>query len=114
MMETKLASGFLSVLENITYLFIYSLGSALITMGTGDLSEEKAKAAGLVKRHAYGVLQVRHTKGLKLLQLKNPWSEVRWKGNFSAHDATNWTPDLKRELNYDPMQAQQVDNGTVC
>ena len=80
-------------------------------MGTGDLTEAEAKTAGLVKRHAYGVLQVRSVRGLKLLQLKNPWSEVRWKGNYSAQDTTNWTPELKRELNYDPAQAQQVDNG---
>ena len=43
--------------------------------------------------------------------LKNPWSHLRWKGNFSENDAMNWTPDLQKLLNYDPKSAQQYDNG---
>ena len=48
-------------------------------MGTGPLSEGDAEKAGLVPRHAYAVLQVVHTLGKNMLQLKNPWSERRWK-----------------------------------
>ena len=33
------------------------------------------------------------------------------KGNYSEFDRTNWTPELKKALNYDQMQALQVDNG---
>ena len=48
-------------------------------MGTGPLTEAEAEKAGLVPRHAYAVLQVVGIFGCKLLQLKNPWSEKRWK-----------------------------------
>ena len=98
-------------------------------MGTGPLSEGEAEKAGLVPRHAYAVLQVVHALGKDMLQLKNPWSERRWKvgvacihgyillllsrlqGNYSEYDRVNWTHELKQALNYDQMQALQVDNG---
>ena len=33
------------------------------------------------------------------------------KGNYSEYDKTNWTPELKKALKYDQMQALQNDNG---
>ena len=50
-------------------------------------------------------------QGKKLLMLKNPWNHLRWKGRFSENDAGSWTPDLQKELNYDPKSAQTYDNG---
>ena len=50
-------------------------------------------------------------QGKKLFQLKNPWSHLRWKGRYAETDTTNWTPDLQKELNFDPKDAQQFDNG---
>ena len=43
--------------------------------------------------------------------LKNPWSHLRWKGNFSELDTKNWTPEMCKILNYDPKSAQTFDNG---
>lgn len=40
---------------------------------------------GLVPTHAYAILDVQFVHGKKLLQVKNPWSHLRWKGNFSAN-----------------------------
>lgn len=57
------------------------------------------------------MLDVRQVDNIELIQLKNPWSHKRWKGNFSADDRQNWTADLKRALNYDQLKAMQVDNG---
>ena len=34
-------------------------------------------------------------------------------GKYSENDTTNWTPELRRALNYDQTQARQVDNGEV-
>lgn len=48
---------------------------------------------------------------MKLLQLKNPWSHLRWKGHYSELDAVHWTPHLQQTLNYDPHMAEKVDNG---
>lgn len=52
-----------------------------------------------------------HIKGVKLLQLKNPWSHLRWKGNYSELDTSHWTAELQDELNYNPKLAEQYDNG---
>ena len=45
--------------------------------------------------------------------LKNPWSHLRWKGNFSEKDHHHWTSELQNLLNYDPKSAQMQDNGEV-
>lgn len=61
-------------------LYLHSTaGTALITVATGPLSEAQEERAGLVKTHAYAVLSIVEVKGVKLLQLKNPWSHKRWK-----------------------------------
>lgn len=51
------------------------------------------------------------TQGKRFLQLKNPWSHLRWKGRYSERDEKNWTPDLLKYLNFDPKMAQKFDNG---
>ena len=66
---------------------------------------------GLVATHAYAVLQVREACGVKLVQLKNPWARVRWKGAYSVGDSARWTAALRKELAYDQMAAMQHDNG---
>lgn len=86
-------------------------GHCLITIATGEISEVEADRAGLVPTHAYAMLDIREIKGRKLLMLKNPWNHLRWKGNFSENDTTNWTPEMQKALNYDPKSAQQFDNG---
>lgn len=48
---------------------------------------------------------------VKLLKLKNPWSHLRWRGNYSELDTKHWTPELRNLLNYDPDSAAQFDNG---
>ncbi|XP_018325822.1 calpain-7 [Agrilus planipennis] len=88
-----------------------SKGDVLITTATGELSEAEAERTGLVATHAYAVLDVRNVNGARLLKLKNPWSHLRWKGNYSELDTRHWTPELQRLLNYDPNSASQFDNG---
>ncbi|XP_017673423.1 PREDICTED: calpain-7 isoform X2 [Lepidothrix coronata] len=86
-------------------------GDVLITTATGVMSEEEGEKWGLVPTHAYAVLDIREYKGLRFLQLKNPWSHLRWKGRYSENDIRNWTPDLQKYLNFDPRTAQKIDNG---
>ncbi|KAK2170660.1 hypothetical protein LSH36_1g05016 [Paralvinella palmiformis] len=86
-------------------------GHCLVTMATGDMSEAEADRAGLVPTHAYAMLDIRIAGGHKLILLKNPWSHLRWRGNFSEMDTIHWTEELKRQLNFDPKQASVIDNG---
>ena len=39
---------------------------------------------------------------------------VHTQGNYSEGDRQNWTPELKKVLNFDQTQALQVDNGKVA
>ncbi|KAJ1101694.1 hypothetical protein NDU88_006759 [Pleurodeles waltl] len=86
-------------------------GDVLITTATGVMTEEEGEKWGLVPTHAYAVLDIREYKGLRFLQLKNPWSHLRWKGRYCENDLKNWTPELQKVLNFDPKTAQKIDNG---
>ncbi|KAM5314758.1 calpain-7 isoform 2-T2 [Glossophaga mutica] len=86
-------------------------GDVLITASTGMMTEAEGDKWGLVPTHAYAVLDIREFKGLRFIQLKNPWSHLRWKGRYSENDVKNWTPELQKYLNFDPRTAQKIDNG---
>lgn len=86
-------------------------GQVLVTFATGEMSDREADRAGLVPTHAYAMLDIREVNGTKLFLLKNPWSHLRWRGNYSEVDDRNWTPDLMKKLNFDPKNAQNFDNG---
>jgi calpain-7 len=86
-------------------------GHLLITVATGPLSKQDQERTGLVDTHAYAVLDIRRFNDMKLFQLKNPWSHLKWKGNFSENDTRNWTDEIKKGLNYDPHLSCNVDNG---
>ena len=86
-------------------------GQCLATVATGQLSDAVADRAGLVSTHAYAVLDVVEVEGVRLVKLKNPWSHLRWRGNWSELDTQHWTPTFRRALNYDPEDAANFDNG---
>jgi len=86
-------------------------GDVLTTVATGAIPEDEAESLGLVASHAYAVLSVCEVGGRRLVQLKNPWSRVRWKGNYSFLDRKNWTKELCEALQYDLGAAQRSDNG---
>lgn len=102
-------------------------GDVLATVATGLLGEAEADRAGLVPTHAYAVLDVKEVKveenyiffqqltvffkGIRLLKLKNPWSHLRWRGNYSELDTRHWTEELKTALKFDPNSAAMFDNG---
>ncbi|KAF9129406.1 calpain 7 [Mortierella sp. GBA39] len=86
-------------------------GVALVTIATGHMTDEEADRLGLVPTHAYAVLDLKEVQGLRLLQVKNPWSHKRWKGPFSHLDADHWTDELKAELNFDQFAALKNDDG---
>ena len=73
-------------------------GTALFTMGTKEMTEEEEERTGLCGGHAYAVLDVVEELGQRLVKLKNPWANIRWKGDYSPGDDKHWTPELKKAL----------------
>ncbi len=55
-------------------------GTALFTMGTKGMTEQEEERSGLAEKHAYAVLDVAEACGRRLVKLKNPWANLRWKG----------------------------------
>ena len=68
--------------------------------------ERKAKdgETGLVAGHAYALMTVKEvkSKGVKLLQLRNPWGEggMEWNGDWSDNSPL-WTTAIKAEIGID-------------
>ncbi|KXS19717.1 cysteine proteinase, partial [Gonapodya prolifera JEL478] len=87
----------------------HKFGDSLITIATGDLKDEEAESLGLVPTHAYAVLDICEIGGQRLMQVKNPWSHKRWVPPIG--EEINWTPELKRALNYDQLADLQKDDG---
>ncbi|KAI8979256.1 hypothetical protein BDF20DRAFT_868518 [Mycotypha africana] len=87
-------------------------GDCLVTIATGDMTEDEAIRLGLVPTHAYAVIDIKLLYDRKrLLQVKNPWSHNRWRGPSSHLDTNFWTDELKRALDFDPEAAEQKDDG---
>ncbi|GMF18073.1 unnamed protein product [Phytophthora lilii] len=95
--------------EQLKSAFHY--GDCIITMSTGDIPKQEAKAIGLVPMHVYAVLNVYELtsseqdaestgdgKKTRLLQVKNPWRKLSWKGPYSRHDKARWDSAIGDEL----------------
>lgn len=78
-------------------------GRALLTLATGPLSDAEAERAGLVPSHAYALLDMREVKGERLVKLKNPWSHLRWRGNYSPLDTVVRRKGAQKGPNYRPL-----------
>jgi calpain-7 len=96
-----------------------SYGDCLITVSAQvEITEDEAKQVGLVTGHAYAVLSVIQTRdGTRLLQLKNPWGNMGWKGRYASGDATGWRdPAFRAQVGYDPELAAKEDDGVfwIC
>lgn len=78
--------------------------------GTTKASQRLLESMGLVGAHAYAVIQTAEvqtkTGKVKLVELRNPWSSLEWKGDWSDH-SDKWTPELKKKLNF-----TEEDDGT--
>ncbi|VDQ00447.1 unnamed protein product [Trichobilharzia regenti] len=81
-------------------------GHCLVTIATGQLSDEDSERSGLVPTHAYAMLDIR-VVDLSIF----PVSHMRWKGNFSERDSQHWTESMQAKLNFDRSSAQLIDNG---
>jgi hypothetical protein len=60
------------------------------------------QSIGLISGHAYSILQLKVSKlnGLRYIQIRNPWGNSEWNGDWSDKSPL-WTPDLKAEIGYE-------------
>ncbi|CAK8686231.1 unnamed protein product [Clavelina lepadiformis] len=72
--------------------------------GNMDINESEYHEKGLRPRHAYSVLRVTHehlrdTSVVRLIQLRNPWGQYSWKGDWSD-GSQQWreNPELTNRL----------------
>ena len=86
-------------------------GDVLGTASTHTMTEAEGEKCSLIPTHGYAILDVREFKWLWFVQLKNPWSHLRWKGTYNENDVNNWTLELQKYLNFDPRTAHKIDNG---
>ena len=78
----------------------------IITAGIAQDEEDevaKLKSLGLVAQHSYGLIAAadvidKNGKPVKLVQLRNPWGDFEWHGDWSDRSKC-WTPQLKKQLN---------------
>lgn len=89
-------------------LVSHSKRGALIAAGVPKFSDrDLEREVGLIEGHAYAVLHIHAHQGEEhLVQLRNPWGKVEWKGAWSDKDS-HWTPELKAELG-----VKVADDGT--
>lgn len=63
----------------------FDQGSAIVTLGTGNISPEEEEALGLVKEHDYAVLDLKTDGHNRLFLIKNPWCDsLVWTGVGSS------------------------------
>jgi len=70
------------------------------TSGVDTITEGEGPGAGggLVSGHAYSVIQVKEGQGVKLLNIRNPWGQFEWNGDWSDHSDL-WTDEMIEEFN---------------
>ncbi|KAJ1675591.1 cysteine protease [Spiromyces aspiralis] len=86
-------------------------GDSLVTIATGPMAGSQANELGLVPSHAYAVLDVCEVDGLRLMQVKNPWNNLRWRGAYGPFDEEKWTPELQTRLGYNRETMVRRDEG---
>ena len=52
---------------------------------------------GIIEGHAYAVLNFQEFQGARLLEIRNPWGNVEWKGAWSD-SWSGWTPEARAQL----------------
>ncbi|OMJ17844.1 Calpain-7 [Smittium culicis] len=82
-----------------------------MTIATGEIGKNHRETYGLASSHAYAILDICEIDSLRLLKVKNPWSQLSWKGKYSSLDTESWTEYLSQKLSYYPQQDPLKDNG---
>ena len=71
-----------------------------------EYSEDFNESLGIIKSHAYIILELKEYEKMRFIKLRNPWGESKYKGPFS-NGSNEWNEDLKSALNY-----KDIDDGS--
>ncbi|KAL9607557.1 MAG: hypothetical protein Q9167_007539 [Letrouitia subvulpina] len=83
---------------NEKFLFGCATGRFDKWQGSEDAEENKARK-GVLRMHAYSVMEAREIKGERLLRVRNPWGDTEWQGAWSD-GSEQWTPEWMQLLNH--------------
>lgn len=76
----------------------YKAGGFLCAGSLPGRDSEK-NIQGIVFGHAYTILRVAEVYGNQLIQLRNPWGNTEWKGDW-CDSSKKWTNRIRNALNY--------------
>lgn len=77
----------------------------IICTNTEDIDEENENSNGLFKFHAYGILDLIETNGIKLIKLRNPWGDKIWKGKYGNINGKEWNDKMRKEANASDLRS---------
>ena len=84
-------------------LFVYYESGYLLACGNPTSSLNNTQQItikkGIIMGHAYSILSLSKVDGHLLLNLKNPWGDTEWEGDWSDNSPL-WTSKLKKYLNF--------------
>ena len=92
--------------ETWTMIMNLQQGGHLLGAGSQSGKDTDTNDQGIVKGHAYSILEVKQVDKHRLLQMRNPWGHKEWSGRW-ADNSPEWTPRYKKLLNY-----VNADDGT--
>ncbi|KAL8723509.1 MAG: hypothetical protein Q9225_000242 [Loekoesia sp. 1 TL-2023] len=80
--------------------FLFGCATGRFDKWQGSESAEEAGARkGVIRMHAYSVMEAREVKGERLLRIRNPWGDTEWQGPWSD-GSEQWTPEWMQLLNH--------------
>ncbi|KAL9000704.1 MAG: hypothetical protein Q9169_000740 [Polycauliona sp. 2 TL-2023] len=83
---------------NDEFLFGCATGRFDKWQGSAD-AEQRTARKGVIRMHAYSVMEAREIKGERLLRIRNPWGDTEWQGPWSD-GSEQWTPEWMELLNH--------------
>lgn len=83
---------------NKEFLFSCSTGT-FDKWQDSDTASQKGARAGIVRMHAYSIMDAVERKRQRLLKVRNPWGSYEWRGAWSD-GSEQWTVEWMKELNH--------------
>ncbi|KAL9104248.1 MAG: hypothetical protein Q9163_000796 [Psora crenata] len=64
-----------------------------------DLASQNDARSGIIRQHAYSIMDAVEIEGQRLLKVGNPWGKDEWRGAWSD-GSEQWTPEWMERLNH--------------